>query len=468
MALAETLLADIRKAQRRTADWFSIEDIRKRDRELEVSARYIQKTSGEELVVQRNSRQLYEKLEEWADSLLEREVRLYEQKILELCSEHSFVPSPEDDAVLRDELLDYVKTSVEELRKEISTFSGYVPDRYYEPWSKLSNKFKRLMGEMSNTVLLAGEISRLEMVDSGYEPVDRVGYAQVKIERLLLNCYSRIPHPFDDNKSLRIPTGTAKRAVRLITFVIFKKVDEPRLAGFEGKFINTFLRYLTCSRESSGAVVEQVCGLFEPFLKKLSLLFEILNAEGKPIWPTSLDGLIPGLKLSSSDLKRTEKTYWQTRDTEDAVLRVAYQLRHKAAHEAHEYTYYDNERHAYFVFAVLLVSCKTLLEANPDICKVVDHQGDVDAMRDLFVKIDELTLGPDGPRIDSSTGVAASRLQKLVGFSSRAQAVWPNCSATLFSLLESEYLAARGELIEQDREAEIDAYLESMRPDDEY
>ena len=85
MPLPEPLLADIRKAQRRTSDWFSIEDIRKRDRDLEVAARYIQKTSGQELIVRLDSKRLYEKLEEWAVRLLEREVRLYEQRILEFC-----------------------------------------------------------------------------------------------------------------------------------------------------------------------------------------------------------------------------------------------------------------------------------------------------------------------------------------------------------------------------------------------
>ncbi len=99
---------------------------------------------------------------------------------------------------------------------------------------------------------------------------------------------------------------------------------------------------------------------------------------------------------------------------------------------------------------------------------MVDHQNNVDAVRDLFVRIDELTMGPDGPRLTSTTSVAPTRLQKLLTLSGRAQAIWPNCSSALFDLLQSEYLSVRDQLIDHDREADIEAYLESVRPDDEY
>jgi len=466
MPLPEALLAKVREFGRSPRDWFSIEEIKGRDPELEVAARYIQKTTGKELIVPRDKKQLYQRLEDWAARLLEHEVRSYEQKISELCSENSFVPTAEDDVILRDEMTRYIKTSAEQPKDEISRVTQYNPDKWYDSWSKLDRTVERLSAEMSVTMLLAGEIARLEMLDSGYEPVDRIGYAQVKIERFFSMNYSKIPHPFDNNNSLSLPSELLKRAIRLITHVVFRKIEEPRLQGFEKKFVNVFLRYLSCSRESSGAVVEQVTALFEPFLKKLSFIFKICDAKGNPVWTLGLEGLIPGLGLSPSDLKKSDHAYWQARSCEDGVLRVAYQLRHKGAHEAHEYAYYELERHAYFVFAALVVSGKILTEANPEVAKIVDHQGDVDAVRDLFVRIEELAVGPDGPRESSRAGVPPSRLRKLLGFSSRAQAVWPNCSADLRSLLESEYASVKSELTDADREADIEAYLDSMRGDE--
>jgi hypothetical protein len=47
----------------------------------------------------------------------------------------------------------------------------------------------------------------------------------------------------------------------------------------------------------------------------------------------------------------------------------------------------------------------------------------------------------------------------------RAQAIWPNCSSTLYELLESEYLSVRTELNEAEAEAEIEAYLAGMAED---
>ena len=49
-------------------------------------------------------------------------------------------------------------------------------------------------------------------------------------------------------------------------------------------------------------------------------------------------------------------------DAGDAVFRLAYQLRQKGAHEAHDYPYYERERHAYFVFAARTVLLPDHLE----------------------------------------------------------------------------------------------------------
>jgi len=251
-----------------------------------------------------------------------------------------------------------------------------------------------------------------------------------------------------------------------VVYVVFQAVDESRLSGFEHKFVSAFARYLTCPRDSSSSAIEQVAALFEPFLKKLAFLFDVRDASGNAIWPPGLDGLISGLRLTSTNLKESEVAYWQSQSVEDAVLRLAYQLRHKGAHEAHDYAYYERERNAYFVFAALLVSCKRLMNAQPDIARAIAHQGDVDMVRDLFVKIEELMEGPDGPREVGKPTVVPTRLQKLLTFSQRAQAIWPTCSSVLAEGLQSEYLAVKYEIAEADREAEIESYMESMRPDD--
>ena len=84
MPLPDTLIEEIRELQRRPCDWFSIEEITRRDRNLEVAARYIQETTGRELIIRRDKEGLYKRLEDWGARLLEHEVRSYEQKIWEL------------------------------------------------------------------------------------------------------------------------------------------------------------------------------------------------------------------------------------------------------------------------------------------------------------------------------------------------------------------------------------------------
>jgi len=462
--IPEALLADIRGLARKSADWFSIDEIKKRDPDLEVAARYIKKGTGEELIVPRNQQQVHERLEDWAARLLEREVRLYEDRLWELCSENSAVPSTRDDTILKEDLRQYLDVTVRDLQTAIAQHSQYTPPTY--GMAQLKNTVARLETELLITLPLAAEITRLEMLNSGYDPIDRIGYAQIKIERFLSKSCVRIPHPFNEKESATLLPAALQRAIRLFMYVVFKKVEEPRLKGFEDKFVSVFLRYLTSSRESSGSVVEQISALLEPFLKKLSFLFAVKDANSKLLWPSALDPLIAGLHLTTSDLRKSDKTYWLARPTHDAVLRLAYQLRHKGAHEAHDHPYYEHERHAYFVFAAMVLACATLLQAHADIAKTVDHQETADALRDLFVRIEGLILGRDGPRISGPRNVPPTRLEKLVELANRAQAIWPHCSTSLPDLLEAEYNAVREQLAEADREAEIEAYIDAMRSDE--
>jgi hypothetical protein len=80
-----------------------------------------------------------------------------------------------------------------------------------------------------------------------------------------------------------------------------------------------------------------------------------------------------------------------------------------------------------------------------------------------LVKIEELVEGPYGPRIDDKSAAKPTRLGKLLTFAERAQALWPTCSTPLAEGLESEYLSVKGEQADEDREADIESYLEDMR-----
>src|SRR3989441_5619743 len=333
MALGETLLTDIRQLWRRSSEWFSIAEIEKQDHDLKIAARYIKKDTGQELVIPRDEHQIHERLDDWASRLLEQEVRRYEERLWEFCSENSVVPSAADEAILKDDLMQHIDTSVKEVEAAISqyTHSARAP---YSP-TKVESVVTSLKAELSTTLSLAAEIARLEVLESGSDSIDRMGYAQIRLERFLAKNYARIPHPFNDNESITLSPLALKRAIRLTTYVVFKKVEEPRLRGFEEKFVSVFLRYLTISRESSALAADQVSSLFEPFLKKLSLLFPLTDDKEKPLWHLALNQLIAGLHLTTSDLRRVEKTFWTGRPTQDAVLRLAYQLRHIRAHTRH-------------------------------------------------------------------------------------------------------------------------------------
>lgn len=400
----------------------------------------------------------------WAARLLEHEVRSYEMRISEKYIGDSLTPTKDDDVSVLKAMTNYIQTTESELRSQITSFSQHQEEESEKPWSKLGKTAKRLVSEMFVTIRLTGELTRLELVENGYEPLDQIGFAQTKIERFYAY-YKEIPHPFDRAQSLGIPHDELGQAIRLLVYVVFRRIDEPRLSGFENKFTTAFSRYLTCPRDASSSAVEQVAALFEPFLKKLAYLFNLCDANGELLWKSSLDHLISALHLTNANIKNDRADYWQSQNVEAAAFRLAYQLRHKGAHEAHDYPYYEREKNAYFVFAALLLSCRIVKHSDPQVMQTIVHQDSVDLARDLFVKIEELVYGPNGPRIDGETSIAPSRLEKLLNFGRRAQTLWPTCSAQLAEGLESEYLTVKDELTEEDREADIESYLEDMRGD---
>jgi hypothetical protein len=463
MPLSQLQFDEIRALQRPLADWFSIEDIVRRDQEI-LASHFIYRDSGKEVAFPHAAQEVYRKLDVWAARLLEQEVRLYEMRIAEKFRDESLTPTTTEDTSVLGVVTDYIDSVEQAVQSEIASFTKHAEEDWEKSWSKLRQTAKRLRIELSITIQLNGELTRLEATDRGYEPLDRIGFAQTKIERFYAH-YHKIPHPFDGKSSLRIASEDLNRAVRLLVYVVFHPVNEPRLTGYENKFVGSFSRYLTCPRDTSGSAVEQVAALFEPFLKKLAFLFDLHGPTGKPIWGAGLNDLLPSLQLTTADLKNDDAAYWQTQPVEDAVYRVAYQLRQRGAHEAHDYPYYDRERNAYFVFAALLVSCLLTLKNHPAVVDAVTHQAHVDFVRDLLVKIEELVEGPYGARVDNTPAANLTRLRKLLAFAERARTLWPACSILLATSLESEYLSVKSELAEGDREADIESYLEDMRGD---
>lgn len=461
MPLSKAQLEQIQHLQRPLDEWFSIDEIVKRDQAL-LASHFVHRGSGQEVSFPHAAQDIYRKLEVWASRLLEQELRAYEARIAEKYVVESLTPTSDNDTAVVAIVVLYLQTSVDAIREKIGAFSKYQVQDWENSWSSLRKMARRLRSELSATIPLNGELIRLELAETGYEPLDRVGYTQTKLERFYSH-YGCIPHPFDGTQFLTLPSDELKRAVRLLSYVVFRVVDEPRLSGYENKFVSAFSRYLTCPRDNSSSAVEQVASLFEPFLKKLAFLFDVRGATGNPIWGSGLNDLLPKMLLVTADLKNQDASYWSTQKTEAAVLRVAFQLRHTAAHEAHDHPFYERERNAYFVFAAILIASLTLIKTSSKVLDVVNHQGHVDFVRDLLVKIEELVEGPYGPRLDVDKSANLTRLGKLLKFAERAQEVWPTCSTALAEALDSEYLSVKEELTEEDREADIESYLEDMR-----
>ncbi len=274
MPLAKEFLAEVQGLLQDPAKWFSIPEIRKHRPEL-FATEYIKKATGERFSVEHLPDAVYRDLQHWAADLLEHKLRTYEMKIARVLAENAATPSPEDDVLLVDMLTRYIKSAVDQIDDEISRFvgKGNYPVVYTAsgPWSKLDETGKRMASELSVTVRLAGELSRLELVEAGIEPPSGIGFSQTRIEQFYSQ-YSKIPHPFDSGKILELAPDNLSRAIRLVLYVVFQTVQEPRLSGFESKFVSAFLRYLTCPRHLSASAVEHVAGLFEPFLKKIAFL----------------------------------------------------------------------------------------------------------------------------------------------------------------------------------------------------
>lgn len=97
MPLPDELLEEIQSLQRKPSEWFSIEEIGKRDPGL-LATHFIHQSTGERLSIPHRSAEAYRKLDHWAARLLEREVRLIEYRIGGVYVYNSVAPTPRDDA----------------------------------------------------------------------------------------------------------------------------------------------------------------------------------------------------------------------------------------------------------------------------------------------------------------------------------------------------------------------------------
>jgi hypothetical protein len=80
------------------------------------------------------------------------------------------------------------------------------------------------VSEPSVTVRLPGEISRLELIEAGYDTSSSTGYSQTKIERFFSQ-YSNIPHPFGAVRQLELSPAALAASIRLLLHIVFSSRD---------------------------------------------------------------------------------------------------------------------------------------------------------------------------------------------------------------------------------------------------
>lgn len=144
--------------------------------------------------------------------------------------DESLTPTTAEDASVLGIVTDYMESTERPIRSAIASFTNHAEEDWERSWSKLRQTAQSLRVELSTNIQLNGELTRLEAADRGYEPLDRIGFAQTKIERFYAQ-YQKIPHPFDDKRGLPITSDDLNRAVRLLVYVVFHPVKEPRLSG---------------------------------------------------------------------------------------------------------------------------------------------------------------------------------------------------------------------------------------------
>lgn len=463
MAIPAVISQAVRDRYLQTEGRFSLQTLRRKDRDLDSALAVNDRFPSEQA-----AQDVYRIADRAAASFLAFEARRHEQIAWCIWQENNYVPAPEDDNEAILLVTESVDRIFECLKHEIAQVSGYDAYASYQmqiSWH-LPVAYKAAKAEVDSYVRLHGELLRLESdtADLGIRGPPWF-QQQVRIQNLFLQHFQVLQHPFDPERQQKCDRELLADAVRLISFVVFKEVDEFRLSGFGQKFVALVVRYLSCSRESAGplaVVAEQLCILVEPFLKKCAFLF-FPDRRSTPgdgyLWHKGLEVLIRELGISNVDLSKHDISFWKTESVENALLREAFRGRHTAAHEAQTRPLHESERLAYCALASLVVSCVRLLK-HEQVGRIVGRQCAADGLRDLFPLIEELGRYA-GPR-DSEV---PSRLERLLEVTSRAKVIWPGCSPLLAQLLTSEYLDVRDELEDADRESYLQSVMEDMAQD---
>ncbi len=470
MSIPLAILGEIQERYKSISQHFSIPDERKLDKALDWHLGSITRLDIKTDPADRSATEAYRKLEERATKLLMIEFRKFEQIAWDVFQENFHIPSPEEDEQLSETIMVMVRQLCSELSSAITDVTKYEPDdQYWRPFP-LREAHDKIKQEATTYAVMRGELLRLESVEVKPNPFGRSGSQRAQIENFFLHHFSHLQHPFDAQRDAkRLDPNLIEQSVRLLTYVVFKDEEEPRLRGFERKFVATFTHYLFCSRLSVGSVAsvaEQLCNLLEPFLKKYALVFcpkQTLPLSREPLWHAHLDQLFQGLNICNADWKKSDQLYWREQAIEDAILREAYKGRNIGSHEAHMMTLYDAEKVAHSALGAILISCLKFIASNPETEPVVVGRSIADQMLDVFPLIEE--IDPEFYFSRRSQTELPERFDKLYEVSNRAKAIWPICSSRLHELMYSEYLFLRNERAEVDRESYLQAYLEDLAAD---
>ncbi len=183
--------------------------------------------------------------------------------------------------------------------------------------------------------------------------------------------YLILKHPFNEENKEEINEERLEFALALLEYILETKVNEERLQDLDIRFNSAFSNYLNMPRNEVGAFcnsIERLASLLDPFLKKLVFVLfpnrKIQRGNSSiPLWHTSdFSDILSELKISSVNLKRTDKNFWKKQDCKQAILRIGFVIRHKGVHESHSYDLQHLESIAYSVIGTYIVTCLKVSE----------------------------------------------------------------------------------------------------------
>lgn len=178
--------------------------------------------------------------------------------------------------------------------------------------------------------------------------------------------YLTLKHPFNEEEKEEINEERLEFALEVLEYILEAKVEEERLQDLDIRFNSAFSNYLNMPRNQVGAFcnsIERLASLLDPFLKKLVFILypdrKLRCGSGSiPLWhASSFSAILRELKISSVNLKRSDKDFWKKQDCKQAILRMGFVTRHKGVHESHFYDLQHLENIAYSVIGTYIVTC---------------------------------------------------------------------------------------------------------------